>query len=239
MTTAPLEKVSMKINDGVSINRMVLLSLVLHALVLSILFLSPSFPTRKWTFGPVYTVDLVSLPSGYLERAATTTMTKEVATISAREHATALKKTSEVPIRRLAPVRKESGREEVEKAIERVRKKVAESSSQQASAARQGVVETNQAVHAYYEAIWSRIKAEWALPKGILPSKNLEAIVDVTVSRSGSVTSLSIERSSGNRYFDRSAVRAIQKASPFPPIPESIRGSSVDLGIRFHTAQFR
>jgi len=239
MTMAPLEKVGRKINDGASINRMVLLSLIIHALVLSILFLSPSFPTRKWTFGPVYTVDLVSLPSGYLERSAATAITKEVATISAREHATAMKKTSEAPIRRLAPVQKENSREEVEKAVARVRKKVAASSSSQAPAARQGVVETSQAVHAYYEAIWSRIKAEWALPRGILPSENLEAVVDVTVSRSGSVTSMSIESGSGNRYFDQSAVRAIRKASPFPPIPESIRGSSIDLGIRFHTAQFR
>jgi colicin import membrane protein len=239
MTMAILAKVVRKINDGASLNRMVLLSLILHALVLSVLFLSPSFPTRKWTFGPVYTVDLVSLPSGYLEKAASTTLTREVAAISSRAHATAMKKTYDAPIQRLAPVRKESSRDEVEKAIDRVRKKVAASSSSQATAARQGVVETNQAVHAYYEAIWSRIKAEWALPRGILPSKNLEAIVDVTVSRSGSVASLSIERSSGNRYFDQSALRAIRKASPFPPIPDSIRGSSIDLGIRFHTAQFR
>jgi len=232
-------KLSGNTGGGVSINRMILLSVFLHALVLSILFVSPSFPTRKWTFGPIYTVDLVSLPAGYLQKAATISMTKEVAAISAGKRVVALKKTSETPIRRLAPVKKESGREDVEKAIEKVRKKVAASSSERTQTARQGVVETDQAVYAYYEAIWSRIKSEWALPRGILPSTNLEAVVDVTVSRSGSVTSLSIERSSGNRYFDQSAIRAIRKASPFPPIPASIRGSSIDLGIRFHTEQFR
>lgn len=239
MTMTSPRSFSGKAGSGVGINRMILLSLLLHAIVLSILFISPSFPTRKWTFGPVYTVDLVSLPAGYLHKAAAITMTKEVAAISSGKHTVALKKTSETPIRRLAPVKKTGGREDVEKAIDRVRKKVAASSSDRAPAARQGVVETDQAVHAYYEAIWSRIKAEWALPRGILPSRNLEAVADVTVSRSGSVTSLGIERSSGNRYFDQSAIRAIQKASPFPPIPGSIRGSSIDLGIRFHTEQFR
>lgn len=224
-----------KFNDGAGLSRMVVLSFLLHALCLSILFLSPSLPTRKWTFGPVYNVDLVSLPAGYLEKKMTTSMSREVASIGKR--AEALNKTSIAPIKRLAPIKKESSRQELDRVIEGVRKRVA--AERRAPAARQEMAETSGAMNAYYETLWSRIKSEWALPPGILASQELETVIDVTVSRSGSVTSLSIEKSSGNRYFDQSALRAIRKASPFPPIPENIRGSSIDLGIRFHTAEFR
>jgi len=230
-------KIRGKFDDGAGLSRMVILSFLLHALCLSIFFLSPSLPARKWTFGPVYNVDLVSLPAGYLEKKMTTPMSREVASIGAGKRAEALKKTSIAPIKRLAPIKKESGREELERAIEGVRTRVA--AERRAPAARQEMAETSGVMNTYYETLWSRIKSEWALPPGILASQELEAVVDVTVSRSGSVTSLSLEKSSGNRYFDQSALRAIRKASPFPPIPESIRGSSIDLGIRFHTAEFR
>ncbi len=226
--------------EGENLNRMILLSLLIHAFVLGVFLLSPSLPAKKWTFGPVYQVDLVSLPAGYLEKQAMTPISKEVATIGAKEHSTAMKKAESLsipPIRRLAPVKKETN-QEVAKAVEGVRKKLEAATARQA-APREGIAETNRAMNAYYEVIWSRIKAEWALPKGILPTEDLEAVIDVSVSRSGSVTSFSVEKSSGNRYFDQSTVRAIRKASPFPPIPEGIRGSSIELGIRFHSAQFR
>jgi colicin import membrane protein len=181
----------------------------------------------------------VSLPAGYLDKKAATPVSKEVATISKREHAVAMKKVLEAPIKRLAPLKKDTS-SELEKAIEGVRKKVEASSARQAATGpRERVAETNLAMNAYYEALWSRIKAEWALPRGILPSENLEAVIDVTIGRSGNVTSLNIEKGSGNRYFDQSAIRAIRKASPFPPIPDTIRGSEMDLGIRFHSSQFR
>ena len=48
--------------NGLVFNRMVLASLFLHVLFLSCFFLSPSLPEKKWTFGPVYSVELVSGP---------------------------------------------------------------------------------------------------------------------------------------------------------------------------------
>jgi TonB family protein len=50
---------------------------------------------------------------------------------------------------------------------------------------------------------------------------------------------LSFEKHSGNRYFDESAMKAIKKASPFPPFPDSIRDNNIDVGIRFHSMEFR
>ena len=242
MTMALLAKTGGNEGDMAGLNRMIVLSLALHFLLLGTFLLSPSLPTKKRTFGPVYTVDLVSLPAGYLEKTSATPISKELATMGVKEHSTVLRKSAESlsipPIKRLVPVKKETSRD-VEKAIEGVRKKVEASSAHQTKGSRQGVAETSREMNAYYEALWARIKSEWALPRGILPSENLEAIVDVSVSRSGTVSSLRIEKTSGNRYFDQSAIRAIRKASPFPPIPENIRGSNIELGIRFHSEQFR
>jgi len=81
------------------------------------------------------------------------------------------------------------------------------------------------------------IKEKWALPEGILPGDNIEAILEAKILRNGSVSHLSFEKNSGNRYFDESAIKAIRKASPFPPLPEWLDKRYIDLGIRFHSSE--
>ncbi|HPQ60242.1 MAG TPA: hypothetical protein PLR43_01845, partial [Syntrophales bacterium] len=61
--TSSLRSIPGNRRDETSLKSMAILSFLLHALLLSILFLSPSLPSQKWTFGPVYTVDLVSFPA--------------------------------------------------------------------------------------------------------------------------------------------------------------------------------
>ncbi|MFH2075814.1 MAG: energy transducer TonB, partial [Pseudomonadota bacterium] len=73
------------------------------------------------------------------------------------------------------------------------------------------------------------------LPQGMLSGEVLEAVIDVTILRSGGVTAINFEKRSGNRYFDDSALKAVQKALPFPPLPEWVRDSSIEVGIRFHS----
>jgi len=93
-------------------------------------------------------------------------------------------------------------------------------------------------VNVYYRAIWLRIRAQWALPGGMLPKEQLEAVISLVILRTGAVTEARFEKSSGNRYFDESAMRAIQKAGPLPPLPTWINGSSLNVGIRFHSSEF-
>jgi TonB family protein len=42
-----------------------------------------------------------------------------------------------------------------------------------------------------------------------------------------------MESSSGNSYYDQSAIRAIRKASPVPPLPKELGEESLDVGIKF------
>jgi TonB family protein len=50
---------------------------------------------------------------------------------------------------------------------------------------------------------------------------------------------MSFEKRSGNRFFDDSTLRAVKKSSPFPPLPSWIMDSSIEIGIRFHSAELR
>jgi TonB family protein len=246
--------------DGSGLNGMIFLSLLLHLGLLSLLFFSPSFPSPKLTFGPVYSVSLVSLPQSVLEqKSASTAAAREL--MSADRPETIVKKRLDslpaVPIRSLETRKKRDP--DLEKAMDEIRKRAAAAGTAKSAPAKAapekaekteksekaagiaggqpGGAEMDAQMRAYYAAIWSRIKGKWALPQGILPGEVLETVIDVTILRSGAVTEVSFEKHSGNRYFDESAMKAIQKASPLPPLPAWVSDGSIGVGIRFHSSE--
>jgi len=87
--------------------------------------------------------------------------------------------------------------------------------------------------------LWSKIKAQWALPEGILPKDNFVAVIAVKILRNGTIADLNFEKRSGNKYFDESAMKAIKKASPLPALPDWIKGSNIELGIIFHSSELK
>ncbi len=211
-------------------------SLIVHLAFISAIVLSPSFPSKKLTFGPVYEVDLVNLPSQSFAPVSSAPISSEITNSLQKRVPVTLKRQEQAAITK-------SDSTQIQKAIEDVRGKVA--SAQQSSmvppAKQEASADPEMAskVSFYRSLIWSRIKSQWALPKGILQKDNLEAIIDVRVMRDGTISRLVVEKSSGNRYFDQSAVKAIRKAGPFPPLPEWITDSSAEFGIRFHSSEFR
>jgi colicin import membrane protein len=241
---------------GLSLNGMIFLSLLLHLALLSLLFFPPSFPSPKMTFGPVYSVSLVSFTQNVLEqKRSSTAAAKELMATDRPE--TIVKKRLDpapaVPIRSLEIRKKRDP--DLEKAMEEIRKRAAatgvaklapakavpekteKTETTAGSASSPGGKEMDAQMQAYYAAIWSRIKGKWALPQGILPGEVLETVIDVTILRSGAVTGVNFEKRSGNRYFDESALKAIQKASPLPPLPAWIGDGSIGVGIRFHSSE--
>jgi colicin import membrane protein len=78
----------------------------------------------------------------------------------------------------------------------------------------------------YYSMVINKIRQQWIFPESI--DKDLLAIITIKIARDGSVTIGRIEQSSGNPLFDRSALRAVSKASPLPPPPQEI-----EIGVRF------
>jgi len=224
------------LDHGLSLHRMVLLSLFLHAVVLSIIFFSHSLPTPKWTFGPVYSVQLVSFPNNFMNRQGQSASSGEFSDRRTADRNIILKKQadtiSSMPLKRAETQKQDfTG---VEKAIDNIRQRVTSTAQPQTGESAVGTK-----MNSYYAAIWARIKNRWVLPQSILPRENIEAVVHAKILRNGAVTDLSFEKRSGNRYFDESAMKAVRKASPFPPLPEWAQGGSIEIGIRFHSSDLR
>ncbi len=234
--------------EGLGLNGMILISVLLHVVVLILLFLSPSFPSPKLTFGPVYTVSLVSPPGEMRSPRSAPSIAREL--VPSNRSETIMKRQPDtlpsVPIRTLEKSKKRDPN--LEKAMEEIRKRAAAAPAEVkqpqskapaeargGAASQSGSAEINAQMQAYYAAIWARIKGRWVLAQAT--SDVLEAVINVTIMRSGAVTEVKYEKRSGNPYFDESAVRAIRKASPFPPLPAGIGESSIDVGIRFHSSE--
>lgn len=228
--------------DGISLNSMVLLSFLLHALILSIIFLSPSWPKPRWTFGPVYTVDLVSVPAQFIENKEIRSSSDKIIDLGSRNHAVVIKKqVDDVLSARTDKLetQKKVTTDAVDKAIEDIRQKTTAQHDSSLQVSSRGDVEMTMKMKVYYSVIWSKIREQWAFPEGILSKDDYEAIIAITILRNGNIADLEFEKRSGNRYFDESAVKAIRKASPLPALPEWLRGSSLEVGVRFHASELR
>jgi TonB family protein len=108
-----------------------------------------------------------------------------------------------------------------------------------ASPAKISESEVNAQTKEYVGVVWSRVKKNWTMPQALMPKENIETIIDVKISRSGTLEYMGFEKRSGNRYFDDSALRAVKKSSPFPPLPYWIIDKSIEIGIRFHSAELQ
>ena len=78
----------------------------------------------------------------------------------------------------------------------------------------------------YYSLITEKIWSQWVYPDF---DTDLEVIIAIRIDKDGKIVSQEIEKTSGNRLFDRSALKAISKAGPLPPPP-----AEMEIGIRFH-----
>ena len=86
----------------------------------------------------------------------------------------------------------------------------------------------------YLSAIERKVSENWLSAQGGRDGGIL-CVVYFKLSRNGRVSDLQVETSSGNAHFDRSALRAIRSADPFPPLPRAFGESW--LGIHFTFTQ--
>jgi colicin import membrane protein len=71
----------------------------------------------------------------------------------------------------------------------------------------------------YLDEIVRKVSARWLKPMTGLPPSS--TIVYFEISRVGRITSPRLERASGSALFDRAALRAVELAAPFGPLPKS------------------
>jgi TonB family protein len=87
----------------------------------------------------------------------------------------------------------------------------------------------------YYNMIEAKIKKEWTHPGDLPKGKtDLETIIVFVIERDGKIQKSWFEKKSGNALYDQSAMRAIKKAEPLPPIPKEFSDNTFEIGIRFH-----
>lgn len=84
---------------------------------------------------------------------------------------------------------------------------------------------------AYFGTIKSYVDENWQYPMGV--NDSIEIIVSVKIARTGKLLDVSVEKSSGDKAFDASLLKAIKKAAPFPPLPVDMEGSFLETGLRF------
>ncbi|RMF93893.1 MAG: TonB family protein [Candidatus Schekmanbacteria bacterium] len=86
----------------------------------------------------------------------------------------------------------------------------------------------------YYDRIWFKIKESWILPDiPEVDESKLTAIVLIKIRKDGEIIERSFEKRSGNYIFDNSAMKAIIKANPLPPVPEGLADDILEVGVRF------
>lgn len=136
-------------------------------------------------------------------------------------------------------LRSEKDSRQLDSAIERIRKRVTIGSSGAVETGESGTGGASSGIMSikfkiYYNLLWQRIRSVWVLPEEVLGGKkNLETIIAIRIARDGQIEDIQFEKKSGNPYLDESALRAIKKANPLPPLPSDIEGDKFDVGVRF------
>lgn len=94
--------------------------------------------------------------------------------------------------------------------------------------------EVDAVLAAYVGEIKRKISNEWiTMPKNTEAGLSLITKIKVKIDESGRIISTTVNQVSGDTSFDLSALRAVERASPFPIPPESIKNLVLGAGFVF------
>ena len=83
----------------------------------------------------------------------------------------------------------------------------------------------------YYAAILRKIGERW--DDKALPGQQPTVVFEIARDGQVNMTTIAVEKSSGNPLYDRAALRAIQDASPFPPLPDDFKKALLRVHLGF------
>ena len=131
----------------------------------------------------------------------------------------------------LDEIRKKAALDEIRK---RVARKEREEDRSTAIPSAKTSLEMESKLNEYYSLVWAKIKGAWTIPENLLKEMvDLETIIVLTIERNGKIQKFWFEKKSGMTLYDQSAMRAIKKAEPLPPIPKEWSDDTLEIGIRF------
>lgn len=85
----------------------------------------------------------------------------------------------------------------------------------------------------YLALVQHKISQNWAAPEVEVGGQLVPVVVKFRLERSGAVSDVGIERSSGNNYFDFAGRRAVLSAGKLPPFPEDMTEPYLDVHVSF------
>ena len=85
----------------------------------------------------------------------------------------------------------------------------------------------------YLALVQSKISRQWIAPEVNLTGRSLQVVIKFRLDRSGVVSHVAIEKSSGNEYYDLAGTRAVLSANPLPPFPQDMSDTTVDAHFSF------
>ena len=162
--------------------------------------------------------------------------TKKTATRIERKKKKAEPDPDKILAQRLASMRsKHTQDQQLAAALNKVKSKVGSSAAGGGASARPGGGnEMSARFQLYYTELWERIRRSWNLPEALAGNtKGRMAVVTLRIRRNGTLEKCWLEESSGNARLDQSALRAVEKAAPYPPLPGGYPGATHEVGIRF------
>ncbi len=80
----------------------------------------------------------------------------------------------------------------------------------------------------YLDRLLSLIDAQWVRPS---MGSGIKTVLFFRIHRDGSMTELRVEQSSGYNSFDLAALRAVQNAAPFSPLPRAFQHDSLGVNL--------
>jgi TonB family protein len=201
-----------------------------HLLLAAALLIVPSFRSAYLRPSPVF-VDLVapprpSAPAMKVQRAATLPVIRqqvEEAVVLRPKPKPKAEPKPPAPEKAKEPVEPAKAEEPVEapsaaELLARLREKVGEE-PQSAARAGDGGGRFDPELAAYHRRVTAVLQSNWAGLSAFRGQSSLVAQFEVGLDGQGAVLELSQTRSSGNRFFDESAERAIRRSAPFPSPP--------------------
>lgn len=88
----------------------------------------------------------------------------------------------------------------------------------------------------YAQALMEAVARHWNTG-GLLGAQGPLVVVNVDVMRNGTIRNPRLVERSGNSTLDYSALRAVNDASPFPPLPQEYSGSYLNVDFQFQLHQ--
>jgi len=92
----------------------------------------------------------------------------------------------------------------------------------------------------YHAEIWDRIRKNWAYSEELdTQPSNPEAVIIMKIMKNGEIRDIWFEKRSGSRYFDASAIKAVKKSDPLPPLPDGFLHPYYEIGFRFNPSEMK